>query len=382
MPVPTSPFAGLRLPGMTADACPGEAMSEATDTLRADRIKGCLLGLALGDALGLPFEGLGPARIRMGEDFGHRFFLGRGLFSDDTEHACMTAQALLASGGDPQRFATSLAWRLRGWFLGLPAGVGLATLRACLRLWCFVPPDRAGVFSAGNGPAMRSPILGAALTAEDDRLRLLVRASTRLTHTDPLAEEGAWLLALACRHAAHRTGPLEPGAILDRLQTETTLPPLVRMLTDLRVALDQGLTPEAFGRAQGWDRGVSGYIVHTLGAALMAWLSSPEDFPRVLRATLALGGDTDTTAAIAGALAGATVGHQALPEPWLQGLADWPRSRAWVETLAQRLVEGPPRPLRLFWPALLPRNLAFLGIVLGHGFRRLVVASLFQPPGP
>ena len=101
------------------------------DDARVDRLTGCLLGMAAGDALGLPREGLSARRAeRMyGTEIRHRLVAGRGMVSDDTEHACMTGQALLASGGGPARFARSLGWRLSGWLLALPAGVGWGTLR-------------------------------------------------------------------------------------------------------------------------------------------------------------------------------------------------------------------------------------------------------------
>ncbi|MBN8249552.1 MAG: ADP-ribosylglycohydrolase family protein, partial [Verrucomicrobia bacterium] len=140
---------------------------------RPDQLVGLVIGGALGDALGLPSEGLSPRRQQrlLPGDVGHAFFLGRGMVSDDTEHAFMTAQALLAAQGDVDRFRRSLAWQLRWWFLGLPAGVGLATARSCLRLWLGVPPDRSGVHSAGNGPAMRSAILGAVFADNAARRR-------------------------------------------------------------------------------------------------------------------------------------------------------------------------------------------------------------------
>lgn len=95
---------------------------------------------------------------------------------------------------------------------------------------------------------------------------------------------------------------------------------------------------------------------------------------------IALGGDTDTTGAIVGALAGATVGAGGIPGEWLAGLIEWPRSVAWMRALAERLagrfpVAGDavaPGPLPLFWPGLLPRNLLFLLVVLLHAFRRLL----------
>jgi ADP-ribosylglycohydrolase len=186
---------------------------QVTGETANDRIAGAILGTAVGDALGLPREGLSRRRAR--RLFGdpplrHRFLLGRGMTSDDTEHTCMTGQALLRAPDDPDAFARSLAWRLRFWLLGLPAGTGGATLRAVLKLWLGFSPRRSGVWSAGNGPAMRAALLGVCLGHDRQQMRAYVRASTRLTHTDPRAERGAFLVALTAHHgAAH--GPCKEG---------------------------------------------------------------------------------------------------------------------------------------------------------------------------
>ena len=125
-------------------------------------IEGCLIGTAVGDALGLAGEGLSRRRqARLFPDLSRPHFLGRqGMVSDDTEHTCLVAQALIASAGELEALTRALAWRLRFWLLGGPAGIGWATLRATVKLWLGVPPDRSGVWSAGNGPAMRSALLG------------------------------------------------------------------------------------------------------------------------------------------------------------------------------------------------------------------------------
>src|SRR5437868_15534006 len=101
-------------------------------SVSAKAVVGCLLGTAVGDALGLPCENLSPRRQRrlFPKTDRYHFLLGHGMTPDDTEHACMVGQALLASGGEVRALARSLAWRLRGWLLGLPAGTGRATLRA------------------------------------------------------------------------------------------------------------------------------------------------------------------------------------------------------------------------------------------------------------
>src|SRR5688572_21926737 len=125
---------------------------------RQERFCGVLLGTAVGDALGLPAEGLSRGRIqrRWHGVWKHRFVCGRGMVSDDTEHALFVAQALLTHPDDVVAFQRCLAWKFRLWLFGLPAGIGLATLKAVIRLWMGFPPARSGVWSAGNGPAMRS----------------------------------------------------------------------------------------------------------------------------------------------------------------------------------------------------------------------------------
>jgi ADP-ribosyl-[dinitrogen reductase] hydrolase len=164
-----------------------------------ERILGLLLGGAVGDAIGLPAEGMTAERIvcRWPGELKHRFVFGRGMMSDDTEHAAMTAQALIIAAGDVEKFRRCLAWKLRWWFLELPAGVGLATARACLRLWFGISPERSGVHSAGNGPAMRSAIIGATFADNEAKRQEFVAASTRLTHTDPRAVTAAMAVAEA-----------------------------------------------------------------------------------------------------------------------------------------------------------------------------------------
>jgi ADP-ribosylglycohydrolase len=351
----------------------------------SDPVVGCLLGLAVGDALGLPREGLSPRRAAL--LFPHpdryQFLLGRGFFSDDTEHACLTAQALLASGGVPTVFARALARGLRWWFAGLPAGIGRATLRACVKLWLGFPPDRSGVHSAGNGPAMRAPLLGVCLASDPATLGAFVRASTRITHTDPRAEYGAFAVAWAARRAAESRGgpPPEPRRFADDvravLKGDLHSAKLFDLLDAMVLSLELGQSTERFADTMELGRGVSGYMYHTVPIAFHAWLSHPDDYRAAVQAAIRCGGDTDTVAAITGALVGIRVGKAGIPPEWLAGIADWPRSVRWIESLAVRVAEGkwreaPQRRLGIAGWAILPRNLLFLAVVLAHAFRRLL----------
>ncbi|HSF40439.1 MAG TPA: ADP-ribosylglycohydrolase family protein [Thermoanaerobaculia bacterium] len=347
---------------------------------QSSSIVGCLLGTAVGDALGLPYEGLSSRRgVRLvGEPDRYRFVLGRGMVSDDTEHTCLVAQALIASAGEPDEFGRQLARRLRWWFLGLPAGIGFATLRAILKLWMFVPLARQGVFSAGNGPAMRSAILGAAI---DDpvRLRALVHRATVVTHTDPKAEQGALAVALAARHA--RTHPrIDPDRYLRDLESLLERDEAGELLRLVAGAVEHAKTGEpttAYAASIGLGRGVSGYVLHTVPVAIHAWISCGGDLRRALVEVVRCGGDTDSVGAIVGGIVGAGGGREAIPDDLLRSLAEWPRSVLWMERLGLQLgrvlKEGrTERPSGLPVLGIAVRNLTFLVLVLLHGLRRLL----------
>jgi ADP-ribosylglycohydrolase len=346
---------------------------------------GCLLGMAAGDALGTPLENLSPRRGRrlFPSLDQHRFLLGRGMCSDDTEHACMVGQALLTSGGFLEAFTRSLARRLRWWLVGIPAGIGLATLKACLKLWVGVSPDRSGVFSAGNGPAMRSPILGVCLGDSPDRLRAFVRASTRITHSDPKAEIGAFAAAWAAHRSAEtRTGsPPTPAMFVSELRehfkADDTAAPFLASLDKLVEYNEAGRSTEEYAAALALGRGVTGYIYHTVPVALYAWLRYPDDFRAAVEGVIRCGGDTDTVAGITGALVGARLGKAGIPSAWLSGIAEWPRSVSWIEGLADSLAAGqwrvspqPAKPLAVW--AIPARNLVFFVVVLAHVARRML----------
>ena len=287
-----------------------------------------------------------------------------GMLSDDTEHACMTAQALLVDATDPARFARSLAWKLRWWLLALPPAIGFGTLRALIRSWFGISPS--GVYSAGNGAVMRAPIIGAWFD-DVDRIAPFVAASTELTHRDPRAHAGALAIAIAAHHAI-RDREIVAAAVLAAIRARVVDRELLDALGIVEQYLDR--EPRELADALGLHRGVTGYVHHTVPVCLHAWLRSPRDFRRAVGDAILLGGDSDTTGAIVGALAGASAGEAAIPRAWLR-IVDTPRSLGWIRRLADRLARRG-KPLRLWWPIVPVRNLAFIVVVLAIGLRRLL----------
>jgi len=337
----------------------------------SDRFAGCLIGTALGDSLLLPAEGM--SRIRIAKRFPgplrQRLVFGRGMVSDDTEHAFLTTQALLVAGDDPALFARALAFRLRWWLLSLPGGCGKATALGLLRSWIGVPPSRSGVHSAGNGPAMRSAIIGLRWADDPERLQAFVTASTVITHRDERAIAAAGAVAVAAAAIARGDAPESLWSIWRDLSADA----------GWRSAIDQmeskfitSASVDELAIGLGCPHYVSGYALHSVPLALYAWMRHRGDPDACFSAILRCGGDTDTIGAIAGALLGADGGMAAFKSEWLQYLAEWPLSVDHLRAAGQALeIPGNP-PISWRWPMQPLRNLVFLVIILAHGFRRLL----------
>jgi ADP-ribosyl-[dinitrogen reductase] hydrolase len=343
-----------------------------------ERFAGLLLGAAVGDALGLPAENLSAERIRMrwSGEWRMRFVFGRGMISDDTEHTLMVAQALLTQDDDAGIFQRALAWKLRWWFASLPGGVGLATARACIKLWLGFSPERSGVASGGSGPAMRSAILGAYFANDAERRRRFVLASARLTHRSWQAESAARAVA-DCAAFAMNGRSRDTAEILKMLEEISEEVEWRKMISAMRNSLAAGETVSDFARGLGLERGVTGYSLHVVPVAIYAWQRHPENFRAALVATLDCGGDTDTVGAILGGICGAAMGRAEIPDEWVGKIWEWPRSVSFMEKISARLAEqkfGNRRmgAVKYFWPGIVVRNLIFLVVVLVHGFGRLV----------
>jgi ADP-ribosylglycohydrolase len=304
-----------------------------------------------------------------------RFIGSFGMMSDDTEHTFLLAQALLTEPLDAAAFQRVLARKLRWWLAALPAGVGFATLRAILKLWLGVSPDRSGVWSAGNGPAMRSALLGVFFAHDAERRTVFVRASAQLTHRDPRAETSARAVA-ECASWMTQPGE-EVGSLLAKLEQLDRGSEWNSCMALLGVALSSDFTVSQFAQQLGAGRGVSGYAFQSVPVAVYAALRHRTNFQDAIAAAIGCGGDTDTVATITGALVGARLGEGGIPPAWIDRLLDWPRSVQQLRLLARRLdrqraSDHPLGPLPYCWAAIPLRNLAFLVVVLLHGFRRLL----------
>lgn len=334
---------------------------------RRDRLLGFLLGLALGDALGLPYEGMSAKRVARRSQRLDRFRLlgATGFVSDDTEQSALVAQALCREPRERERCVRAFRRSLLGWFARLPFGIGGATLRACVRI--ALGFRRTGVRSAGNGAAMRAGVLGAWFADAPERRRDYGRALAQITHTDERAIEGALYVAELSAGAACAEPEADRYVLVRNARAVLVSPQLQDALDRAQELARAGATPAAAVAALG----NTGFIVHTVGIASFCFLRAGASPLDAIQSAIRAGGDTDTHAAIVGGWVGALHGASALPTPLIQAIHDGPFGPTHLRGLADALFEDAPPPRWSRARALL-RNLALYPVILGHGFARLI----------
>ncbi len=331
-------------------------------TTRVDRVRGCLLGLAVGDALGAPLEGLSAQQIRAHYQLVTDYVDGvkawkrkpfrwrlPGLYTDDTQQALALIDVLLATGGvDVDRLAATyldLATPDLG-YAGAHRGVGKSFRQVLLDLRRGVDPRHTGQGSAGIGAAMRIAPLGLRFADDPDALFDGVMASGLMTHRDVRSLSGAMAVALAVARLLRK--PERDASFVLWLAAD------VQRAED-RIAAEFG---DSVAKLDEHRRSLSDAIAHVESildfprdralAALMEEANrhgpdSPvrrptQGFPPALIPTclylllttdtleealvdvINLGGDADSAGAILGAMAGVLHGAASLPDRWLVGL--------------------------------------------------------------
>ncbi len=236
---------------------------------RRSRILGALLGVAIGDAAGLPFEGLPQQRVTRRFERADRFRLvGRtGFVSDDTEQTALLAQALAFAGTDDAACIRAFRKSMVGWFARLPFGIGGATLRACVRM--LLGMTRSGIASAGNGAAMRAGILGAHLADDPRRRRTLGRLIAQLTHTDERAVQAALYVAELSAQcvAAPTSNRKQLVSVARQVVDEPQLQSAIEAATAMSPHVDLSHASSELGN--------SGFVVHSMGLCTYCFLSFP-----------------------------------------------------------------------------------------------------------
>ncbi len=292
-----------------------------------EHVVGSILGGAIGDGWGGPFEGSALAGPAMVPD--------ELLVSDDTQLTLATCEAVIACGRvDPAQIAA----RFAAWFRsGRLRGLGASTLKALRDLdagarWALA--GAKGERSAGNGAAMRIAPLAFLLDPADEAQRRTLRDVCRITHHHDEAYVGALAVALAIRFA------IAPGYDLSNLLTD-----LADLLPDSRVrdriAQLAAITDDVSPHQAAGACGNSGFVAESVPLAIFAARAiRSRPFSEVVQRAIEAGGDTDTIGSMAGQIAGAAVGASSLPGALIARLRDRTEIVATAERFAQVVFAG------------------------------------------
>lgn len=305
-----------------------------TSTSRANRFRGCLIGLAVGDAVGTTLEFCRPGTFAPISDMigGGLFDLKPGEWTDDTSMALCLATSLVEQHGfdahdQMQRY---LQWYQTGYLssngqcfdIGNTVRIALTRFRETGK--AFSGSTDPG--TAGNGSIMRLAPVPMFFANDAEKAVHFSGESSRTTHAAPSAVD-------ACRYF----GGLIFGA-LHGATKESLLSPNYSPATEYwkRNLLNPDIAVIAEGsfkrKGPPGIRG-TGYVVQSLEAALWAFFKS-SSFPEGLLLAVNLGDDADTTGAVYGQLAGAFYGESAIPQSWRLKLA----KRDIIESLADDLM--------------------------------------------
>jgi len=293
-----------------------------------------LVGCAIGDALGNPFEmkpAISPLLTEWDGQFkaGGTFWKGQaGQYTDDTLMSIALSKSLIqVNGFDPEDVAKEyLAW----YDTGNTRGIGTTTAGAILNLKLGASHLESGLTTnadgsptGGNGTAMRVSPIGLFYRYDLTKLMESAIKDAAITHNSLEPKIGSVAVAMGVALLANQVS--SPKAVLADVSSVLTDSLVRDKIQQANFFIEQGIDP-VLALA---EIGTSGYVPETVGAAFYC-LAATQSFQDAVVMAVRGGGDTDTTAAVVGALAGTWYGLEGIPEQYrsvenfdlLQGLTD------------------------------------------------------------
>jgi len=278
-----------------------------------DKYRGTLIGLALGDVLGVPFEFWkkeNVARYFDSHEFEVKdFSVGNlsfpaGFYSDDTSMMICLAESLIEKGFDIiDQFERYQKWFLFGYatpFDDQSYGIGQQTLKALSRKIDFNRKDGMDERAGGNGSLMRCSPIGLLYYKQYSAIKEKSFLSSYITHNYHIA---GWTCVIL-------------NTIISLIIEGV---PREKILSNVKIILDKSIPDEIhevinldFQKMNYYDYPISGYSVDTLRIALWSWLTS-ENYLESIKKVILLGNDTDTFGAVTGAISGCYWGYEKIP---------------------------------------------------------------------
>jgi ADP-ribosylglycohydrolase len=299
-----------------------------------DKFKGTLMGLAIGDTLGRPFEGL--IRLKIHSQFDNfKDYINNNkkkfnTYTDDTQLTLHTAKALINGAGFKLEY---LIREFINWLDDPPIGPGFGCISSIQKLKYGIPWEEAASKSGGNGTAMRVSPIGLLYCKDPKKLEEAAIKSSIITHSHPAASAGAIVIAKVIAYLINLQSDAEFS--IDNF-FEFIIEPLTRskdqiwlefikILNNVRkninISIEAGLIKfsqagvkspffieQFLGRAF-----VHPYALSTVACAIFIFLKHMSSFENCIYELATAGGDSDTVAAIGGSLIGCYKGVKNIP---------------------------------------------------------------------
>jgi ADP-ribosylglycohydrolase len=321
-----------------------------------DKFKGTLMGVAIGDTLGHPFEGLLRIKIySQFTDFKEFIKANKKLFytyTDDTQLTLHTAEALInGSGFNLDYFIREFV----NWLDDPPIGPGFGCMSSIQKLKYGIGWEKAASKSGGNGTAMRVSPIGLYYCKDPKGLEHAAIKSSVITHSHPAASAGALVIAKAIAYLMDKdptidfpieeffeyiTTPLSHSqdgiwqefiAILHKVKDHLDMPMEAGLIKFSQAGVKSPFFIEQYlGRAF-----VHPYAISTVACAIFIFLKCLSTFEECIYELATAGGDSDTVAAIGGSLAGNYFGLKNIPSELINIIKD----RKKIMTISENLYE-------------------------------------------
>ena len=299
-----------------------------------DKFQGCLIGVAVGDTLGHPFEGILRERIYSRfSDFKEFITSNKKLFNtytDDTQLTLHTAKALIQGSGFNEDY---IIREYVEWLEDPPIGPGFGCISSIQKLKYRIPWKKAASSSGGNGTTMRVSPIGLFYNKDIINLTNFALHSSNITHSHPAASAGAIVVARAIAFLIDKT--IETGFSVDEFFDviissisnsreeiwDEFIEILKKVKNSLNISLEAGLIKfsQAGVKAPYFIEDYLGkafvhpYTLSTVACAIFIFLKYLHSFEECIFQLATAGGDSDTVGAIGGSLAGAYFGKGNIP---------------------------------------------------------------------
>jgi len=302
-----------------------------------DKIKGCLYGLSIGDAIGLRYENIKPKDINENNIGKVCFF---GAISDDTEHMILISKSILNTE-NIKDFENDFKKELKKWLLSFPINIGKTTLYSIIKSFL---KSEYGIKGTGNGSVMRIAPVGLIFHKDQNKLTEYASSSCKITHN---SEESiinsiaiAKLISEILNRNWNKNNKPETDDVLNLLSSISKEEFWQNTVNELKEAIDKDIKPIDLVYSWTKGKGAVGYTKYSTLLSIYCWLKYYGNYEETVKEIIKCGGDADTNAAIVGALAGATIGYNEIPNQLKNKINDLTVSKKDIDNLSIAIIEN------------------------------------------